>query len=238
MKQVSLWISATAMTIMLSVSGAAAAEMANNNEDSKYSQQTVNYVFSASMMQTLGQLGAEQDRWFGLQLDCKAPYKITPIKLVVLTPLDIVEGLAHPTKGLWKIRYELERCGASKVYNATFIANPSGEPPTYRSYYPGSTLAGATLVADGLESAMLQVLIIPEFRHCKNNAVFDMRVTAPVHDVVDGAKILKNIWSELWTFRVCSKMVDVEISFIPDANGGGTTINTSPARLSNAKSDP
>jgi hypothetical protein len=176
MKQVSLWIAATAMAIMLAISGDAAAEIANNNEDSEYSQQTVDYVFSASMMQTLGQLGVEQDRWFGLQLDCKAPYKIMPIKLVVLTPLDIVKGLAHPTKGLWKIRYELERCGASKVYNAIFIAKPSGDPPTYRPYYPGSTLADATLVADALELAMLRVLIIPEFRYCKNNAVFDMRV--------------------------------------------------------------
>ena len=67
------------------------------------------------MMQMLGQLGADQDRWFGLQLNGKALYKITPLKLVVLTPLDLLNGLANPTKGQSKIRYELDFSRVQKL---------------------------------------------------------------------------------------------------------------------------
>lgn len=63
-----------------------------------------------------------------------------------------------------------------------------------------------------------------------------MRVIAPTHDVLDGAETSKIIWSERWAFRLCAKMVDVALPFLPDADGGGgTTISTSKARLSNVK---
>jgi hypothetical protein len=65
-------------------------------------------------------------------------------------------------------------------------------------------------------------------KDCKDVEVFDMRVTEPAHDVVEGGRTKKGIWNEAWTFRVCGQAIDVPMTFIPDAVGGGTTFMTSP----------
>jgi hypothetical protein len=31
------------------------------------------------------------------------------------------------------------------------------------------------------------------------------------------------VWKEAWTFKICGKPVDTDITFIPDATGGGTS---------------
>src|SRR3990170_3723445 len=65
---------------------------------------------------------------------------------------------------------------------------------------------------------------------CKTALVFDMRVTESSHNVVEGKKAFKGVWNELWTFSMCGQMIDVAMTFIPDATGGGTSFTASPAK--------
>jgi hypothetical protein len=67
-------------------------------------------------------------------------------------------------------------------------------------------------------------------KDCKGASVFDMRVTEPAHNVVEGDKVIKGVWNEIWTFRMCGPMIDVAMTFIPDANGGGATFTAGPVK--------
>lgn len=110
------------------------------------------------MLETMYRLGVEQDRKFGLYAECKTQYKVKLSGLIVLSPIDFPDDQQNPTKGVWQTRYQLERCGDSKFYNALFIARNNGEPPTSRPTYPGSTHAGPVLVKDAMLSAITGAL--------------------------------------------------------------------------------
>jgi hypothetical protein len=154
------------------------------------------------MQETMYRLGVEQDKKLGLQADCKSQYNIKPVGLVVLSPIDFPEDKQNPTKGVWKARYELNRCGDSKVYNALFVANSNGEAPNPRAYYPGSTNASPVLVKDAMLSAISVTAVRSGLKDCKDISVFDMRVTEPAHNVIEGEKTFKGVWKEIWTFRM------------------------------------
>lgn len=186
------------------------------------------------MFEAMYRLGVEQDRKFGLHSDCKSQYQVKAFSMAVLSPIDFPEDKQNPTKGLWKARYELERCNDSKFYNVLFIANSNGETPMPHAYFPGSTNASPVLIKDAMLSATIGALSRSGLKDCRDSEVFDMRVTEPAHDVVEGDKTFKGVWNEIWTFRMCGQMVDVGMTFIPDANGGGTTFTSGPAKPGNA----
>lgn len=220
------------------LSGSAHAEIVNKTSDLQNNKRTTSYVLSRPMLGIMYRLGVEQDRKLGLQTDCKTQYQIKPSGLIVLSPIDFPDEQQHPTKGAWQIRYQLERCGDAKFYNALFIANSSGEQPTSRPNYPGSSNAGPVLVKDAMLSAITGALVRSGLKDCKNVDVFDMNVTEQAHNVVEGDKTFKGVWNESWAFKVCGQMIDVAMTFIPDANGGGTTFTTGPAKFGDAIAKP
>jgi len=75
-------------------------------------------------------------------------------------------------------------------------------------------------------SAITGALVRSGLKDCKDIDAFDMRVTEAAHNVIEGDKTFKGVWNETWTFKVCGQMIDVGMTFIPDANGGGTTFTT------------
>ena len=75
-------------------------------------------------------------------------------------------------------------------------------------------------------SAVAGTLARAGIKDCKTADVFDMHVTQPAHVVIEGEKTFKGVWNEIWTFRACGQMVDAYMTFIPDANGGGTTFTS------------
>lgn len=215
--------SATAIAALCVLSGCARVETVNTTEDLMESKTTMEYMFSHPMLEAMYRLGVEADRRFGLQLECKSQYHLKPFSASVVQPIEFHEGKQHPTKGVWRSRYQLERCGDSKVYNALFIADSNGEIPTPRAYHPGSTNAGPQLVQDAMMGAVARAEARSGLKDCKTFYVFDMRVTEPAHNVVEKETTFRGVWNELWTFSICGKMVDVPMTFIPDARGGGTT---------------
>lgn len=206
------------------------AETVNTTADLLNNKMAIAYVFSRPMLETMYQLGIEEDKKFDLQVDCKSQYQVRPFSAVVMKPMEFPEGKQHPTKGIWLTRYQLLRCGDAKFYNALFLANTNGEAPMPKAFYPGSTNAGPVLVGDAMMSAVTGALARSGLKDCKKADVFDMRVTEPAHNVVEGEKIFKGVWNEIWTFRMCGQMIDVAMTFIPDANGGGTTFTSGPIK--------
>ncbi len=224
-------ISAAVTAASFMLSNTSQAETVNTTADLQNNKKTVAYVYSRPMFEAMYRLGVEQDRKFGLKLDCKSQYTVKPFIMIVLSPIDFPDDKRHPIKGLWLSRYQLERCGESKVYNALFMANSMGEAPAAHAYHPGSTSASPVLVKDAMLSAITGALVRSGLKDCKEIDVFDMRVTEPPHNVVEGDKTFKGVWNEIWTFRMCGQMVDVAMTFIPDAKGGGTTFRTGPMKL-------
>jgi hypothetical protein len=224
--------SATAIAVLFVLSGCAHVETVNTKasttlnttEDLMESKTTMEYMFSRPLSEAMFQLGVEEDKKFRLQLECKSQYQVKPFSASVVTPIELQEGKQHPTKGVWISRYQLERCGDSKFYNALFFANSNGEAPTPRAYFPGSTNAGPQLVQDAMIAAAFGAKLRSGLKDCKEKFdVFDMRVTEPAHNVVEKETTIRGVWNELWTISICGKMVDVPMRFIPDARGGGTT---------------
>ena len=226
---------------LLVVHAAAYAETVNTTADLLLSKnkKTFSYIYSRPMMESLCRLAIEQDKKFGLQQECKSQYVVKPFFCMVLQPIEFPADKPHPVKGLWYIHYQIQRCGESKFYNASFIASGNGDvSPTPRAYYPGESNASPQLIKDTMIAALPSALNKSGLKECKKIDVFDMRVTRKAHDVVEGDQTFKGVWNETWTFRLCGKMVDVEIMFIPDATGGGTTYVIRPSNQEKAKGKP
>lgn len=208
-------------TIMLA--GHSHAETINTGADVKPNTRSGAYLFSQQMQETLYRLGVEQDLRLGLQTGCKSQFNVMPVALIVLSPIELSDGKPHPTKGTWLVRYTLNRCGDSKVYNALFAVTDEGSAPKYRAYYPGSTNAHPVLVKDTMVAATSNAIVRSGLKDCKSADVLDMRVTEQPHNVVSGEKEFKGVWVETWTFKTCGQNTDVPITFTPDIGGGGTS---------------
>lgn len=205
-----------AASAVLSLANAAlAAEPLDNKA-------ALDYVRSKPMLETMYRLGVAEDQKLGLQAGCKSQYQVRPSATLVLSPIAFAQGKADPVKGVWLSRYQLERCGESKVYNALFSAR-DGQAPASRPFFPGSTNAGPVLVNDAMRAAVSTATTAGVPQGCKNAFVYDMRVTQPARDLTEQGVTMKGVWDEMWTFSMCGKLVDVPMTFIPDANGGGTT---------------
>lgn len=199
------------------------AETVRSTNDLTNNRRTAAYIQSRAMLESLYRLGVEQDKKFGIAQECRTQYRVEPFSIAVLQPIDFPDDQQHPVKGIWNFRYQLQRCGESKFYNALFIASGNGNtPPAPRANYPGATGASALLVRDTLPAAVSNAVVKSDLKDCKEIDVFDMRVTKPPHDVVEGDTTMKGVWNETWTFRLCGQMVDVGLSFVPDAKNGGT----------------
>jgi len=194
-------------------------------------------MHSRPVLEAMYQLGVMQDKRLGLQTTCNTRVGVKPLGTIILSPIDYPDGLAHPSKGAWISRYQFERCGEAKVYNTLFTTN-GDKAPTAHVYYPGSSSAGPGLIKDALPSAASDALTRAGLKNCKDIDLFDMRVTERDHDVEEGGKTIKGVWNEVWTFRACGKMVDTAMTFIPDANGGGTTFTAGPVKSSTAAAKP
>lgn len=215
---------------------AKAETIVNSTAELLKNKTAMQYVFSRQAMLVMYQLGVEDDKKFNLQTDCKSKYQVKPVGAVVLKPITFPDGGQNPTKGIWLTRYQLDRCGDSKIYNTLFLADAKGGNPTPKAFYPGNPLAGPMLVQDAVMLAVTTAIARSGLKECTKADVFDMRVTQPPHDVVEGGKTLRGVWNELWTFKACGQMLDVAMTFTPDADGGGTSFSTGPVTSKRAGS--
>ena len=201
----------------------AAAEVATTSSDLPSRRRIVDYIHARPFADVLYNHGLAQDKQFGLHPTCR-DYRVEPVSITILSPIDLPEGKAHPVRGIWNFRYRFIRCGETRVYNVVFFASKGGvSAPTTRPYYPGVTEASPLLVKDAMVAASTRAHLLAPGTNCPPAEVYDMRVAVPQRDVAGNGRIQRGVWDERWTFRVCGKTVEVPIRFIPDADGGGTS---------------
>lgn len=225
------FIHSVVVCILVGIAMPSQAETVNSTSELLNNKRTAGYVFARSLNEKLYKLGVEQDRKFGLQLDCKTQYRVEPYSVSIFQPIDFPDDKQHPTKGVWNFRYQLQRCGDSKFYNVVFIASGTGEsPPQSQSFYPGNTNADPVLIKDAMPGAVMNASLRTETKDCKDLDVFDMKVTQPPHDIVEGDRTHKGVWKEVWTLKLCGQMVDVGLTFVPDPIRGGIHFATDPVK--------
>jgi len=185
------------------------------------------YIESKDALGALIKLGFMTDQKFGFAPSCTSMQAtITPVDVFVLSPIEFTDASANPVRGAWINRYRFERCGESRIYNAAFVAKPSGEMPAIVPYFPGNTRAGMLLIKDALPTAVLSAKAQTNQATCKAINVVNMELKQAPHTVTEGNVTHNGVWNETWSFQLCGKTAEVDMTFIPDANGGGTTFIT------------
>jgi len=116
------------------------AEVLNTVKDLKPGTKIFAYVFSHEQMEELYKVGVFWDKKLGLQQNCKSQFHIKPVEFVILAPINLPENELHPVEGAWKHRFEFERCGDTKIYNAIFVSK-KGTKAELRPYFPGTSKA-------------------------------------------------------------------------------------------------
>ena len=210
-----------AFAAFLVASAPASAETITNGIDFKNSQHMIAHMrqYDAEILGSQGQL---QDKKLNLQQGCATGYRVQVMDAGVIEPIEFAENAAHPTKGFWRIGYDMIRCGETKRYNTLFKAKESGEAPTTTQYYPGVTKANMELIRDTLKTLMAGVVAQTNApKDCKSFAMADMKVLSQSDSQGGGT------WEEAWTVNLCNVSAMATVTFLPDANGKGTSFKIS-----------
>lgn len=199
---------------------AATDEVARQSSEIRPESRLASYVLSKERKQEMFRAGLFWERRLGLE--CKTEYLVHPLEISVLDPIVLPNTRNHPIKGIWHIRYELERCGSRKIYNAIFITK-DGKQPDVRPYFPGTTLASHRLILDTLKtSASMALLKLDRSRgrKCANAELIDTSVVRYPYSLVEGNVVTRGVWNETWTFRGCEEDVTIAVTFVPNGKGG------------------
>ena len=211
-----------AAALFMSNFSAAQAEVFNTFPDLEKNPRAFSYFLNRQRLGDLIAHGAATDRTLGLHVECVSKYQITEPKMNIKKPIDFSEGEVHPVKGEWIVNYRLERCGEKKIYNVTFTASPDGKPPSSKSNFPGVTIASDLLINDALMSTIVAAKLKLGARDCSDIRIFDMQVFDMSAAKPQSNNSIKGSWGEVWTFRMCGKLVEIPIIFTHNEKTGGT----------------
>lgn len=214
-------VSLVGLVTFLFASGPVIAETITNGAEFRNSPHMIDHLrkFEA---ETLGQQGQQQDKNLGLQQGCTTGFSVKVIDVGVIEPIEFAENETHPAKGIWRIGYDMFRCGDTKRYNTLFKAMGSDVAPIFGQYYPGVTRADVHLVRDAMRTVSIAASALPTApKDCNAFAVFDMKVLSPANQQ-PGAT-----WVEAWTIKKCNKLATATVTFVPDADGKGTSFGIS-----------
>ena len=225
-----LWMCVATAAALVSFS--AIAERADNLFKLEKNSRILAYLTGNETSKKLFELGSAWDRKLGLQDSCKSQYSVRtrPGDIIVHRTIDLPSGAMHPVEGLWQVRFSLERCGKSQIYNALVFA-ADGAPPTYQTLLPGRTLGSPVLLQDVLTQLTPKVMAeskAKQNRECEDFIVTDTDLTVPPKVVGTGAEVtLAGNYEETWTIRYCGANIRISLCFSPNA-GGGTSFISKP----------
>ena len=213
------------------------AETVNTNADLPSSKKTATYLHSRPMFEAMYRLGVEQDRKFGLQLiaNPSTTSNHTACPFCRRSTSQTTNRIPRKASG---ISVTSLSAAAAEVLQHPVLRQQQWGSPDAAGILSRLDDASPVLVKDAMLSAIMGAVVRSGLKDCKDFDVFDMRVTEPAHDVIEGDKTIKGVWNEIWTLRVCRQAIDVAMTFIPDANGGGTSFTTGPAKVGDATAKP
>lgn len=211
--------------VLVLVDGGVSAESISSVADILPDTRIAKYLYSAEQINGMYQVGVVWDRKLSLQQECKAQHVVRPKTLALLQRIDFPEDSEHPVEGAWRHRFEFERCGETKVYNAILVAK-RGQKPTVTPYLPGETHASPILVRDAMMAAFVAATAtLPagaDVKGCKDIGLVDMAVTQEPQTPSGQEDVGRGVWKERWTFAVCGVSTSSVITFVPDRRGGAS----------------
>lgn len=202
----------------LTLSFALHAETITNSTQALAHPQFAAFVFSREVIAHAFDHARESDKKFGIA--CDRDYQVEPEAVEILNPVSIASDAEVPESGAWKLNYSAIRCGEAKRYNSIFVAAP-GRPLRAIAFYPGHSLASATVIRDALTRAYAIAGAATARDNCEDIRVFDMGVLAEPRGTGN--------WKEEWIFFACGKKIPVEMTFTSDKRGR-TVFNASPGK--------
>lgn len=212
-----------AFIVFLIASSPVFAVVVKTTADLQKNKTVSDYIFSSDKLETMRSIGMSWDKKLSIIKDCSAGYVVKPMGVMILSPIDLPQNKKHPVQGVWQVRYQLERCGAVKVYNASFNADPNGNIPNSKLDYPGETIANPKLFYDAQTTSKLAAVYKSGLKDtCDNVEILDTKVSERPRNVTLVNQTNANIWTEVWTYKVCGKDIDLPITFTNDVASNST----------------
>jgi len=228
------WLAFLVMAFCASVS-TANAETAVLGTGIARDSRIFKYVLSEPQKQVMLLAGRRQDAALKIVSDCEGRTRLRPQQVLLLKTIELPDDRADPISGSWQVRYNLTRCGETKLYNVVMEADANGGAPRLIAEFPGNSLASLQLTRD----AITGVLAAAKARSasCQQAVVADMEVDEAPHRVVENDKVYENVWTETWTIALCGRLVDASMRFVPTPGDGGTDWHVSFPRPSALQQD-
>ncbi|MBS0219869.1 MAG: hypothetical protein JSR91_03920 [Proteobacteria bacterium] len=128
-----------------------------------------------------------------------------------------------PMSGQWTVIGRFEGCGKFRILRVVYQLGPNNRMRRV-ALLPGTTRSDLRLAQDAtLHAVVAMVQIAP--KDCKSTKIinteyigFDGGKTPPT------AELTRTPWAEEWTVRACAIVGVVDMHFVPNSNGIGTTI--------------
>jgi hypothetical protein len=213
--------STIALITFIVASSPALAVIVKSNADLPKYKSVSEYIFSSEMFENMRIIGIDWDKKLSIMKDCNSGYVVKPMGVMILSPVDFPQNKKHPVQGSWQVRYQLERCGEVKIYNASFSANPNGSVPNFKQDYPGETLANPKLFNDAQTTSKLAAVYKSGLKDtCDNVEILDTKISERPHNLTTDNQT--NGWSEIWIYKVCAKEVEVPLTFTYDVTSNST----------------
>ena len=143
---------------------------------------------------------------------CPERYRTTLLSVLHQpTPaLAMPKDAAHPTAGIWRAHYRVERCGEASVYNAVFGGRAQG-PPNMRISNPGTTAAGSELARQMRTDIADAARALAALDACLDQRIVDTEAGEPESDVEADGSGWSRLTRETWSIDVCGRLVDVAL---------------------------
>jgi hypothetical protein len=168
------------------------------------------YASSEKFTRRLKEAAITNDAYLGR--DCPKHYKTKPLSIIhqPKPSLSMPKGTEHPTAGIWRLRYSLERCGEKFTYNAMFGAR-IGEAPNMRISTPGTTTTSSEVAGEIRSDIKETALERAGMKKCSNQRVVDTVSQPMLRDTKSDGSIWSELTNEVWTMDVCGRLVDLPL---------------------------
>lgn len=168
------------------------------------------YILSNDLLQSATIDAAARDRDFGIA--CTERYTATYQTFGVLRPIEMAPNATLPSAGVWRVGYDVTRCGSTKRYNNLYGINNAGT--LVRGIMaPGESMASLQLQNDTMKMAVASLQSLRKAEDCATPKLFETRVSMPPQPV-------GTPWQEEWTILNCGPQVAIKIDFKPAPDGG------------------
>jgi hypothetical protein len=168
------------------------------------------YIASDGFARRLVEAAITNDAYLGR--DCPKPYVVKPLAVLqqpeptFAMPTDA----AHPSAGIWRVRYEVTRCDATLTYNAIFGARKDA-PPNMRISTPGTTSAGSEMAREMRSDIRDTALEHAEMERCSDQRIVDSVAKPLRREVESDGSIWSEFTQEIWTMDVCGRLVEIAL---------------------------